>query len=98
MLEEKVEDWWDNARQRMEIMGTKITQAVFRDSFMEKYFPENVRGKKEIEFLELKQGNSTVVEYAARIKSSLTIFSHVRSQVEFWSLFELINFVKLTLG
>ncbi|XP_050916551.1 uncharacterized protein LOC127131680 [Lathyrus oleraceus] len=34
--------------------------------FLRKYFPEDVRGKKEIEFLELKQGNLSVIEYAAR--------------------------------
>lgn len=32
------------------------------------YFPEDVRIKKEIEFLELKHGNMIVVEYAARFK------------------------------
>ncbi|XP_058783819.1 uncharacterized protein LOC131658557 [Vicia villosa] len=30
---------------------------VFKESFLRKYYPEDVRGKKEIEFLELKQGN-----------------------------------------
>ena len=34
--------------------------------FLRKYFPEDVRGKKEIEFLELKQGSKSVVEYAAK--------------------------------
>lgn len=34
--------------------------------FVEKYFPEDVRSKKEIEFLELKQGNLTIAEYAAK--------------------------------
>ncbi|XP_050896744.1 uncharacterized protein LOC127103536 [Lathyrus oleraceus] len=64
MLEEEAEDGWDNARHRMEIMDTKITWIVFRVVFMEKYFSEDVRGKKEIEFLELKQGNSSIAVYA----------------------------------
>lgn len=41
-------------------MGNEITWVVFKGEFMEWYFPEDVCGKKEIEFLELKQGNSTV--------------------------------------
>ncbi|XP_058741236.1 uncharacterized protein LOC131613599 [Vicia villosa] len=36
--------------------------------FLGKYFPEDVRGKKEIEFLELRQGNKLVVEYAANCR------------------------------
>ena len=31
-----------------------------------KYFPKDVRGKKEIKFLELKQGNLSIIEYAAK--------------------------------
>ena len=33
---------------------------------MRKYFLEHVRGKKEIKFLELKQGNLTMNEYASK--------------------------------
>ncbi|XP_050878491.1 uncharacterized protein LOC127082300 [Lathyrus oleraceus] len=33
---------------------------------------EDIRGKKEIEFLELKQGNSTVAEYAAKFEELVT--------------------------
>ena len=36
---------------------------------MEKYFLEDVRTKKEMEFLELKQGGMTVAEYAAKFES-----------------------------
>lgn len=43
--------------------------ALSRDALLEKYFLEDVRGKKEIEFLELKQGNGTVAEYAANLRS-----------------------------
>ena len=46
--------------------GAEVTWAVFKREFLDKYFPEDVRGKKEIEFLELKQGNMSVTEYAAK--------------------------------
>lgn len=36
--------------------------------FLEKYFLEYVRSKNEIEFLELKQGNMTVDEYASKFE------------------------------
>lgn len=42
---------------------------MFRAKFLENHFPEDVRSKKEFEFLKLKQGNMTVVEYTAKRKS-----------------------------
>ncbi|XP_050897940.1 uncharacterized protein LOC127104837 [Lathyrus oleraceus] len=51
-------------------------EALFRDAFLEKYFPKDVRGKKEIEFLELKQGNGTVAEYAAKFEKFIKICPH----------------------
>lgn len=63
MLAEKVNDWWDNMRQRLEVADNEITWAVFIGEFSEGYFLEDVRGKKYVKFLELKQGNSIVAEY-----------------------------------
>ncbi|XP_050890061.1 uncharacterized protein LOC127095408 [Lathyrus oleraceus] len=68
MLLEEAEYWWDNARQRFKANGITLTWVIFRDTFLEKYFPADVRSKKEIEFLELKQGNMTVVDYAAKFE------------------------------
>ncbi|XP_058725777.1 uncharacterized protein LOC131597078 [Vicia villosa] len=44
--------------------------------FLRKYFPEDVRGKKEIEFLKLRQGNNSVVEYAAKFRELATFYQH----------------------
>ncbi|XP_058776013.1 uncharacterized protein LOC131650317 [Vicia villosa] len=41
------------------------TQAQKIREFLRKYYPEDVPSKKEIELLELKQGNMSVIEYAA---------------------------------
>ncbi|XP_058741253.1 uncharacterized protein LOC131613617 [Vicia villosa] len=60
----------------MEAAGTAITWAVFRAEFLEKYFPEDARSKREIEFLELKQGNMIVDEYAARFEELVKYCSH----------------------
>ncbi|XP_058758564.1 uncharacterized protein LOC131631811 [Vicia villosa] len=43
--------------------GIQVTWDRFLDAFLENYFPEDCRGKKEVEFLELKQGNGTVAEH-----------------------------------
>ena len=54
MLASEADDWWVETRQRLEDEAAEITWDVFRREFLRKYFPEDVRGKKEIEFLELK--------------------------------------------
>ena len=66
MLVKEADDWWVETRHRLTATGEAITWAVFSREFLRKYFPEDVRGKKEIEFLELKQGTMSVNEYAAK--------------------------------
>ena len=43
-----------------------MTWVEFHDLFMGKYFPDTTRHAKAQEFLELKQGTMTVLEYVAR--------------------------------
>lgn len=64
----KAEYWWDNGCQRLEVVGTEITWAMFIVHFLEKYFPYDARSKKEIQFLELKRGNMIGVEYATKFE------------------------------
>ena len=80
MLEGEAEVWWDNSRQRLETAGTGITWAVFRAEFLEKYFPEDIRSAKEIEFLELKQGSMTVAEYAVRFEELVQYCAHYNTE------------------
>ena len=68
MLAEEAEHWWDNTRRRLEIAGTAVSWNLFKDRFLEKYFPVGVRDKKELEFISLTQVNQTVGEYAARFR------------------------------
>ncbi|XP_050914570.1 uncharacterized protein LOC127129428 [Lathyrus oleraceus] len=81
ILTEEVDDRWGNTRQRLEAAGNEITWVVFKGEFLDKFFPEDVRGKKEIEFLELKQGNSTVAEYAAKFEELMKLCSHYNDAV-----------------
>ena len=52
-----------------------MTWAEFHDLFMGKYFPDTTRHAKAQEFLELKQGTLTVLEYVARF-TELARFSN----------------------
>ena len=72
MLAEEADDWWVSLLPILEQDGAVVTWAIFTREFLNRYFPEDVRGKKEIEFLELKQGNMSVTEYAAKLWSWLS--------------------------
>ncbi|XP_058784036.1 uncharacterized protein LOC131658799 [Vicia villosa] len=55
MLTKGAKDWWSNTRHRFNEEGIEITWRLFRSAFLKNYFPEDVRGKKEVGFLELKR-------------------------------------------
>ena len=65
-LEGEAQVWWRWARtsRYLEIM----TWEEFQELFMGKYFPETARHAKAQEFLELKQGATTMMDYVARVK------------------------------
>ena len=44
--------------------------------FFENYFPESMKNKMEIKFLELKQGNMSVEEYAAKFNELARFATH----------------------
>ena len=63
-LEGKSQVWWDWVKTSRDLEA--MTWAEFHELFMGKYFPATVRYAKAQEFLELKQGAMTVIEYVAR--------------------------------
>ena len=63
-LEGEAQVWWKWARTSRDLEA--MTWAEFHDLFMGKYFPDTARHAKAQEFLKLKQGMMTVMEYVAR--------------------------------
>ena len=63
-LEGEAQVWWRWARASRDL--EVMTWAEFQELFMGKYFPETARHAKAQEFLELKQGVITVMDYVAR--------------------------------
>ncbi|RHN74107.1 putative transcription factor interactor and regulator CCHC(Zn) family [Medicago truncatula] len=80
MLAEEADDWWVSLLPVLEHDGAVVTWAVFRREFLNRYFPEDVRGKKEIEFLELKQGDMSVTEYAAKFVELAKFYPHYTAE------------------
>ena len=63
-LKGEAQVWWNWAKTSRDLEA--MTWVEFHDLFMGKYFPDTARHAKAQEFLELKQGAMTVIEYVAR--------------------------------
>ena len=63
-LEGEAQVWWNWAKTSRDLEG--MTWAEFQELFMGKYFSDTTRHTKAQEFLELKQGTMTVMDYVAR--------------------------------
>ena len=63
-LEGEAQVWWDWAKTSRDLEA--MTWAEFQELFMGKYFPDTTRHVKVQEFLKLKQGTMTVMDYVAR--------------------------------
>ena len=63
-LEGEAQVWWRWVRASRDLEA--MTWTEFQELFMSKYFPETAKHAKAQEFLELKQGAMTVMDYVAR--------------------------------
>ena len=63
-LEGEAQVWWKWARTSRDLEA--MTWVEFQELYMGKYFPDTARHAKAQEFLELKQGATTVMDYVAR--------------------------------
>ncbi|KAF1884431.1 hypothetical protein Lal_00028309 [Lupinus albus] len=68
MLVKESENWWKFTRRQMETEGQLISWGTFKEKFFHKYFPADLKRKKEMEFLKLERGNMSVGEYAAKFE------------------------------
>ncbi|MCI83744.1 pol polyprotein, partial [Trifolium medium] len=66
---------------RIGVEDVAILWEVFKREFLRKYFPAEVKNKKVIEFMELKQGNLLVAEYSSKFEA-LCVFSPHYNTVE----------------
>ena len=70
-LEGESQIWWDWAKVSRDL--ETMTWGDFLELFMSKFFPASTRHAKAREFLELRQGGRTVLEYVAKF-TELTHF------------------------
>ena len=60
--------WWNGTKNLLENDRTPINYEIFNMTFYEKYFPTSVRNAKELEFMQLRQGWKSIVEYTAKFE------------------------------
>ena len=63
-LEGESQVWWDCVKASINLEA--MTWEDFRELFMGKFFPTSARHAKAREFLDVKQGTVTVIEYVAK--------------------------------
>ncbi|XP_020204373.1 uncharacterized protein LOC109789754 [Cajanus cajan] len=80
MLTADAHFWWEGALWRMIDEGVHLNWDKFKKVFLEKYFPDDVRSRKEMEFLELNQGNDTVAEYATKFDALVRYCTHYHGE------------------
>ncbi|XP_040369350.1 uncharacterized protein LOC121051250 [Rosa chinensis] len=67
LLEGDARFWWDTVKLVTLPVAMELMEwAVFKEKFLEKYFPQVERDKKELEFIQLTQGKMTVIEYETK--------------------------------
>ena len=71
-LEGEAQVWWNWAKTSKDLEA--MTWSDFHELFIGKYFPTTARQAKAQEFLELKQGAMSVIEYVARF-TKLALFA-----------------------
>nr|KYP49478.1 hypothetical protein KK1_028759 [Cajanus cajan] len=74
MLSGEAVVWWQGALQRMIVAGTHVNWEYFKRLFIEKYFSRDVRHTKQVEFLELKQGEDFVAECVTKFEDLVRFY------------------------
>ena len=71
-------DWWESERATLE-GGTiqRMTWTAFKELFLENYFTQTERNRKEKEFIVLVQGNRTVREYTVQFERLFRFAYHM---------------------
>jgi len=68
LLAAEVVHWWSSMKMMLEDSREPITWELFKKKFYAEYFPNSVRYAKEVELLQLMQGDMSVSEYAEKFK------------------------------
>ncbi|KAL4315511.1 hypothetical protein AHAS_Ahas15G0192400 [Arachis hypogaea] len=84
----EAQQWWQGERWLLHQQNMNITWALFEEAFYKKYLLEPIKGARELEFLQLKQGSMTIAEYTSKFEE-LCKFSRIsqgtRDSLNWWT-------------
>ncbi|XP_015950209.2 uncharacterized protein LOC107475076 [Arachis duranensis] len=75
-LQGEAQYWWQGTRRILQPDGASIPWEIFRTEFYKKYFSNSAKNAKELELMQLKQGQMTVAEYTSKFEE-LCHFSRI---------------------
>lgn len=78
MLRGEAEDWWIFALQTLPATDDVISRDALKEKFLENYFLKDLWLEKAKEFLELKQGNIIIREYASKFNELMKFQPHYK--------------------
>ena len=76
MLIDEAENWWGFTKTGIPEVGGVILWEVFKNHFLDNYFPLDLKKRKAREFLDLKQGEMSVGEYTAKFNELVQYWPH----------------------
>jgi hypothetical protein len=82
MLKGEAKNWWKGAKERMVDLETPLIWDNFKVTFLQKYFPQNIRNQKEAEFLQLTQGDLSIGQYVAKFEELSRFSRYLQHQVD----------------
>lgn len=74
------EHWSHEYKEQMEENEALTTWDRYKKDFLDKYFPSNIKDKKEIEYLELKHGTMTIKQYVAKFEELARFSNNLQNQ------------------
>ncbi|XP_022851225.1 uncharacterized protein LOC111373007 [Olea europaea var. sylvestris] len=75
-------DCTDTQKTRTPEQQLALTWEQFKDEVMNKYFPQSLRDFKENEFLQLKQGNMSLIDYKRKFDQLSKYTPHLKANAE----------------
>ena len=76
MLQGEADHWWKTVK-HIHYSALEMSWIEFQELFNEKYFLESIHHMKEVEFINLEQGNMTVSQYEAKFAELSRFATHL---------------------
>ena len=65
-LKDVAQAWYVQRRDKRPLRGGPVTWEVFNKAFLDRFFPRKKREAKVVEFINLRQGGMSVLEYTLK--------------------------------